>query len=599
MQRDLRLLLRYLLQYRRRYAAGGVYLLLTDAGQLVSPWILGRFADDYQFGRLDAGRIMHYVLVVTAVALVVAAGRYGWRMTVFAAGRQLEYDLRRRFFLHLERLSPRFFHAHKTGDLMAHATNDLLAVRAAAGEGVLMVLDAAFLGTFTLALMLIQVDVRLVLLGLVPLPLLALAANRISRATHERAMRVQAAFAHLSDLVQENVTGIRVVKAFVQEERQQAVFDQGNRHYVQSFLRMARTQSLIEPLITLLAGLGFFFVLGYGGSLVLRGDISLGNLVEMLAYLGTLIWPMIAVGWVVNIIQRGVASVGRIQAILDTRPEIDDAPDARPPECWRGAVTVTDLTFRYRDDLPPALQGISFDLSPGRTLGIIGRTGSGKSTLANLLVRLWDPPPGAICIDGRDVRDIPLAELREHVAYVPQDAFLFSASVADNIAFVPTAPDRTAIEAAAAMAHLDADIRDFSRGYDTMVGERGVTLSGGQRQRVGIARALLKQAPVLVLDDCLSAVDAATEARILHGLRPVMAERTTIIISHRVAAVAAADEILVLDAGRVVERGTHGDLLALGGHYARLQHLQQLQEEIAAAADHGPTPPEGEVTDHG
>lgn len=584
MSKDFRQLIRYLAQYRWRYLGGVIALLLTDILQLTIPNILGRLADGLQAGTLGLEGIVRYSLLIAGAAVGMAGLRWVWRQFVFGAARLLEYNLRRKLFRHLLRLSPEFYHRHKTGDLMALATNDIQAVRSAGGEGILMAADATILSMATLVIMLTQVDWRLVLLGLAPLSLLSVYALWFGRVMHDRHRRVQEAFGSLSEVVQENAAGIRVVKAFTQEKAQIDRFTRENRRYLKTFLRMARAQALIDPLIALLAGLGFFVVLGYGGYLVLEGRISLGDMVAFNSYLMMLVWPMLAFGFVINIIQRGTASMRRLQEIFDQAPTVADAPDARPLPQVRGEVEVRNLTFRYGTELPPALENVSLHVRPGQTLGIIGRTGSGKSTLANLLIRLWNPPPGTVFIDGVDISQVRLQDLRQAIAYVPQEAFLFSMSIAENIAFDSREHSRTAIEAAAALAQIDPDIQGFPQGYETLLGERGITLSGGQRQRVGIARALLRQAPILVLDDCLSAVDAATEARLLQELRPIMVERTTILISHRVAAVSQADHILVMDQGRVVEQGNHQELLARQGIYWQLHQLQQLEEALAAEA---------------
>ncbi|MFO7173588.1 MAG: ABC transporter ATP-binding protein [Bacillota bacterium] len=584
MSRDLRELLSLMAPYRWRYLGGIAALLLTDLLQLIIPQLLGRVADDLEAGRLDLAGIGRYAGWIAVLAVAIAGLRWVWRQLVFGSARRVEYDLRRRLFAHLQKLTPEFYHRHKTGDLMALATNDVQAVRSASGEGVLMGADAILLSTATLVVMLAQVDWRLVLLGLSPLPLLALFALWFGRVMHERHRRVQEVFGDLSEVVQENAAGIRVVKAFAQEEAQIDRFTRENRRYQETYLRMARVHALIDPLISLLAGLGFFVILGYGSTLVLAGRVSLGDLVAFNSYLGMMVWPMLAFGFVINIIQRGTAAVRRLREIFQEAPTVADAPDAQPLPQVRGEIEVRNLTFRYRPNLPPALEGVSFHIRPGEILGIIGRTGSGKSTLANLLVRLWDPPPGTVFIDGRDICTVRLRDLRQAIAYVPQEAFLFSMTIAENIAFDAQEHSLEEIRAAAALAQVDSDIMSFPRGYDTLLGERGITLSGGQRQRVGIARALMRQAPILILDDCLSAVDAATEARLLQELKGVMAGRTTIIISHRVAAVAHADHILVLDQGRVVEQGRHEELLERRGLYWQLYQLQQLEAAIAAEA---------------
>lgn len=598
MSRDFRVLLGYLSRYRKRYLWGLLALLICDLGNLTIPRLIGTFTDALSQGRLDGRGILIYAGGIVALALVIAFFRYVWRMYVMGTARQVEFDLRQELFLHLEKLSANFYNTHKTGDLMAHATNDLQAVRAAAGQGVLMAADSLYMGTITLVMMLTLVDWRLTALGLIPLPLLTLSILILGRLVHQRFARVQAAFSDLSDRAQENIAGIRVIKAFVQEEAEIERFQEENRQYVTQYMRLIRVQGLMEPLIQVFAGLGFVIALGYGGNQVLQGKITLGSFVAFNSYLGMLVWPMIAVGWVVNLAQRGAASMGRIQEILDQVPEVTDAFGAALPPSWAaarndpaaasgsspgvGRIEARQLTFRYSRELPPVLKGIDLTVEPGTTLGIIGRTGSGKSTLANLLVRIYNPPPGQLFIDGVDVNLIPLQALRQTIGYVLQDTFLFSRTIAENLAFAPGVTVGPQLYQATKLAQVDADIQEFPRGYATLLGERGITLSGGQRQRVGIARALLKNPPILILDDCLSAVDTATEAKILAGLRPFLEGRTTIIISHRVSAVKNADQIIVLDHGQIIEQGTHTQLLAREGEYWRIYRRQQLEQDIAA-----------------
>lgn len=464
---------------------------------------------------------------------------------------------------------------------MAHATNDLQAVRALVGEGVMSGYDAAILVVMAIGVSAITIDWRLTLASLLPLPLLAVFEWRLGRTIHLRYKDVQAAFGTLSERVQETVSGIRVIKAFVQEPATQNRFEQDNEAYYERVMRMTRLNSLNDPVITLLSGLSAVIALGYGGRLVLDGHLSVGQFTAFLAYLATLAWPMLAIGWAANLAQRGTASMARIQAVLDEVPTVRDGTSARELQTPMGRIEIRDLSYRYGPDLPLVLDRLSLTVEPGRTLGIIGRTGSGKSTLANLLVRLYDPPRGTMFLDGQDLNDLTLASVRGAIAYVPQDAFLFSDTLEANLSFDPAPHTAEEVRAIARVVNLDDEIARMPRGYETMLGERGITLSGGQRQRVGIGRALMKQAPILVLDDCLSAVDTVTEARILAELRPLMAERTTIVVSHRVSTVQHADEILLLDAGRVVERGTHAELLDLGGSYRALHDRQRLEAAIA------------------
>lgn len=574
----------FLARYKWRYLFGVLALLGTALFQQVLPRVLGDFTQDVNDGVLDTAGIYRYLALILGSALIIAILRYVWRIYVFGTSRFVERDLRADLFAHLERLSASFFHRNKTGDLMAMATNDLQAVRTFAGEAVLMTADGFGMTIFTLIAMIWSIGWKLSLWALLPLPLLAVAIMMTGRLIFTRSRAVQDTFAKLSDVVQENISGVRVVKAYNQEPAEEAKFDAVNRDYIKRFMGMAQVNGLFEPLIHFFAGLCFVLAIAVPGRAVLRGEINVGDFVALCIYIGMLIWPMIAMGWVVNLIQRGFAAFSRIKEVLQQEPEVVDAAQTVLPNggLIHGQIEVKDLTFQYVNQNRPALNQISLSIAPGQTLGILGRTGSGKSTLVSLLARVFNPPRGTIFIDGVDVLDLPLETLRTSIAFVPQESFLFSRTVGENIGFAPGDWSKEQVQGAALTAQVDQDIVEFlPQGYETMVGERGVTLSGGQRQRVGLSRAVLKEAPILVLDDCLSAVDTSTEQRILNGLRPVMADRTTIVISHRVAAVKAADLIIVLEHGQIVESGTHEQLVDLGGRYFRTFQRQQLEEAIA------------------
>ncbi|MEW6229535.1 MAG: ABC transporter ATP-binding protein [Bacillota bacterium] len=569
-------------RYKWRYVVGVLFLVAVDALQLLVPRILGRMTDLFRLGELDDTGLIRYVGYIIGVALLVAVGRYFWRMYIMGTARLLDYTLRNRFFTHLEALSTSFFNNHKTGDLMAHATNDIGAVRHAFAQGVALSVDAAFLTIATVAIMASTIDLRLVTLGLIPLPFVALAVTRFSRLIHGRFLKVQEAFAALTDRTQENLSGIRVVKAFVQEEAEVARFAEANRRVVSANMHLVKIWGLFWPLVQFVAGLSFVIVLGYGGRLVILGDISLGDFVAYSGYLGMAIWPMMAIGWVVNMLQRGMASMDRLNVIFETKPEIVDAPDVAEVTELKGSLEFRNLTFGYPGKGEPVLKNIDLEIPAGRVLGILGRTGSGKTTLVNLLLRLYNPGPGEILVDGIDINKIPLAVLRRHIGYVPQDNFLFSTTVSRNIGFANDSFTPEEIEQAAGWAGVVGDIREFPQGFDTVVGERGVTLSGGQKQRVAIARVLIKNPRILILDDCFSAVDTETEEKILCSLRHIMRERTTILISHRISTIREADDIVVLDEGRIVERGDHDSLVAAGGIYADIYEKQLLEQELAA-----------------
>ena len=520
--------------------------------------------------------LLRYVLLIIAVALLVAVGRYLWRTYIFGTSRLLDYTLRNKFFAHLETLSADFFNRHKTGELMAHATNDINAVRRAFGQGIMLTVDAVFLSIATVSVMLTTIDTRLVLLGLLPLPFVALVVTRFARVIHSRFLRVQEAFAGLTDFVQENLSGIRVVKAFVQEEAEIDRFKQANETLVATNMNLVKIWGLFGPLVQYLAGLSFVVVLGYGGRLVVLGDVSLGDFVAFTGYLGMAIWPMMAIGWVVNTLQRGMASLDRLNLIFQVQPKIADTEDVVDIPGIEGEIEFRNLVFQYPETTSPVLDGITLRI-PGHDLRCAWSTGSGKSTLVDLLLRVYDPFPGELFIDGTDIIRIPLSILRRDIGYVPQDDFLFSTSVGKNIAFASDEFTREEVEHAAEVAGVADDIRGFPEEFDTLIGERGVTLSGGQKQRVTIARALIKAPKILILDDCFSAVDTRTEERILKSLRDVRQDRTTILISHRISTLKEADEIIVLDEGRVAEKGDHESLVALGGLYAEIHELYRAE----------------------
>jgi ATP-binding cassette subfamily B protein len=579
----LRRLLPYLRRRRTALAGGLLALLGTTAFAVASPWVLRRAIDDLTL-QVTRGKLLLYAGAVLGLVVLEGVLRYLARMLLIGISREIEYELRNDVFAHLTRLEPRYYQTHRIGDLMSRATNDMSAVRMVLGPGIMYAANTLATSAGTIALML-AIHPLLTGLALAPLLLVSVLVYHYGRRIHDRFEEVQAQLAEMNAVVQENLAGVRVVKAYAQEKAQEAQFEAANLEYVSRNRRLIRLTALLYPGIQLLMGLGAVTVLGLGGALVVRGRISLGEFVAFGVYLAMLNWPMIALGWVINIFERGEASLGRLHEILDREPAIRDeaAPSGGRPEL-RGGVAFRGLTFAY--DGAPVLHDVRLEVPAGSTLAIVGPTGAGKSTLVSLLARLYDPPPGTVFLDGHDVRSLPLAILRGAVGFVPQESFLFSDTVGENVAFgLPAdAPGREArVVAAGEQAQLAKDVRDFPQGYGTFVGERGLTLSGGQKQRTALARALATDPRVLVLDDALSAVDTETEEDVLRALRARRGERTTLLVSHRVSTVKDADLIVVLRQGRLVELGRHQDLLALDGFYADLHRRQLLEREVETA----------------
>jgi len=560
-------------------AWGLACVALADLIALTQPQVLRHAVDDLYRG-VTAGKLGGYALVLFFIAIVSGLFKYAMRQAVIGVSRHAEYDLRNDLFAHLERLPLAWFQRERTGDLMSRATNDLAAVRMMLGPGLMYFVNTVVTALASLGFML-AISPRLTALALLPLPLISLTVWFFGDRIHHRFEQIQAYFSSLSARAQENLAGVRVVRAFAREQRELDDFRELNQGYLERNLQLIQTSGLFYPTLGFLSGLAALLVLYLGGREVVAGRITLGQFVAFTVYIGMLNWPMVALGWVINIFQRGLASWGRIVDVLDVPPVAAEGGAGMVPAA--GGIEVRHLTFTYPGAEQPALRDVSFRVPAGRSVALVGRTGSGKSTLLALLARAFEPPRGTVFLDGVDVLDLGLHTLRERLAVAPQDTFLFSTTVAANIAYGVPREDRAEVERAARVAHLDGDVGAFPAGYDTLVGERGITLSGGQRQRVAIARAVLRDAPVLVLDDCLSSVDTHTEEAVLHGLRGASAGRTTVIVSHRVSTVRDADEIVVLEDGAVAERGAHEELLALGGLYAALHRRQQLEEELEAS----------------
>ncbi len=609
---SLRRLLPYLVRYRLRYLGGAACLVLATALSLGIPWTVKSAVDALERDGA-AARLGPYLLLILGLAAAHGVARLGSRFAMLGAGQWVEHDIRADLYARLLTLPPAFYHRHRTGDLMSRASNDVGTLRLLAGFGTVMLIGTALVFAGTLGAML-MIDPWLTLFAMAPFPALVVIAKRFNHDVDARSTAVQEQLGALSAKVQENLTGMVVVRAYTMEEREIAEFERLNDEYRARNLALARTQSVSWPLMGLVSGLGALIVLWLGGKAVVDGRITLGAFVAFNGYLAQLAWPTIALGWTLASIQRGLSAMQRVVEVLDSRPaapaglsadranssgesadwgsagaisgppQMKERGQEQPPKLLpRGPLEFKNLTFSYEGDRAPALREVSFLVPAGSVVAVVGPTGSGKSTLGALLCRLYEPPRGTVWIAGHDVLDLPLGRLRRSVGYVPQESFLFSRPLRDNVRLADETASAERLETVARAAGLGDDLSALPAGWDTVVGERGLALSGGQRQRVALARALVADPPFLVLDDVLASVDAAKEWEITRSLRSAASGRTTLLMTHRLKAAAEADAIVVLDEGRVVERGRHAELLAAGGLYARLWRVQQLEDELANA----------------
>jgi ATP-binding cassette subfamily B protein len=583
MLRDLRPLFGYMRRYRWGYLWGTLSCIGTNAAAVQFPRVLGWAIDTLQKHQADRQAVLLFAGLLIAISLAKGVFLYSQRWILIGISREIEFDIRNDLFRHLERQDSGFYRRYRTGDVMARMTNDLNAVRMLLGPALMYSANTVFFTVFALYFLL-HLSPWLTLVALAPMPLASILVQYLGTRIHDRFERIQASFSEISSQAQENYSGARLIRAFAREDSQIGLFEKLNRQYVARSLRLVQLMGMLWPTLEFILGVSLVITLLAGGHLVLAHRISVGQFVEFNTYMILLIWPIIAVGWVINLFQRGTASVQRIDELLQAEPAIDDRSadlSLGSDTVLRGEIEFRHLDFSYGDT--EVLRDISLHIPAGSSLAIVGPTGSGKTTLVNLLARLDEAPEGALLIDGRPVRDYPLAVLRRNIGMVPQETFLFSETIRENLAFgAPHASPEELLRAAEA-AHIRQEFEEFPQGLETMVGERGVTLSGGQKQRAAIARALLRRPAILILDDALASVDTYTEERILGGLRDYTASATTLLISHRVSTVRHADRIAVLDHGRIVELGKHDELLALDGYYAGLYQKQQLEEELTVA----------------
>ena len=572
-----RFIWQYIKRHKWQYLGGIITLFILDFANLYIPKVTGVITDGLAARTMDMDGVLRNIGIILGIGLTLAVGRFLWRYFIFGASRAIEHEIRDNMFAHLETLDVEYYNEHKTGDLMTRFTSDLNAVRMAIGPAVIAAFDAVVMTVMVIGQMMVYVNVKLTLIAIIPMIFIAFGELYFGKIMQKRFLERQEAVSDLTDFVQESFSGVRVVKAFVREQSQIRAFARANANAKKKNLRIAQMESIVIPLLDVVIGISSLLTLLYGGYLALAGEITIGRFVAFNQYITMLVWPMLACGEAINMFSQGGAGIRRIQEVFEEKPEIADTEQVANVSSIRGDISLKHLTFIHRGHSEPTLKDISLEVKAGTTLAVIGRTGNGKSTLVNLLLHLYNTKPGMILIDGRDINSIPLKTLRENIAYVPQDNFLFSDTLKSNIAFGTDNEEMDEIIRATKTACIHDNIIAFPDGYDTIVGERGVTLSGGQKQRSSIARALKKDAPILILDDALSAVDTDTEEKILKNLKENRRGKTTILIAHRISTIQNADVILVLEDGEAKECGNHRELMELGGIYKDMFEKQQLE----------------------
>ncbi len=568
---------------------GIISLIIVDFLQLFIPRVVKWAVDDLTWFRADVTKLLNYALYIIGIAIMIGIFRYIWRRCLIGMSRRVEEGLRNKFFAHIQTLSASYFDKIKTGDLMAHATNDIQHIRMATGMGMVALTDAVVLGTASIGFM-AYINVKLTLFVLIPMPLIVFSTRFFSKKMHRQYQAVQGAFADLTEIVRERFTGVRVIKAYNREKESVLKLEEMSKDYIGKNLKLAKITQTFFPMMLFFSNLGLGIVLYLGGRQTISATITSGDFVAFISYIGLLTWPMMAMGWVVNLIQRGKASLDRINKILETHPQIYNMPGAEPIKRVRGEIVFENVTFSYepgscesdyKSDILPALAKIDIKLKPGKILGIVGPPGSGKTTLLSLIPRLFKVSQGCILLDGTDIRKIQLNDLRSRISFMPQEPFLFGGTIRENITLNNNTKDPELIKASKE-ASLYETIKSFPNGFETIVGEKGVVLSGGQKQRIALARSLLKDTPILIMDDPISQVDLKTGAAIIKTIRFMTEEKTIIIVSHRLSAIRFADHIITLDDGRIVESGTHAELMEHGQYYAKTFHLQEIEEEFNA-----------------